>query len=643
MNRPVYEKNMEALRQKYPVWAAMLENQKRKKRNFDVIAEQSLLGDTILKVNQNGRVLYLNGKYAPSAVVERWLQQQGKIEEYTPVVILGISNGYHIRRIMESVPKTSNILIYEPSFELFRRAMEEVDLSFLFAPDIPVGLMVDGINEGELDLYFHLMISYDNMTLLKCYTSGNYNVLFPEQTETFIKELKAYVERLIVTWNTLVRYTDVKAKNTFYNLPYLCEGYSVEALQGILPEDVPAIVVSAGPSLNKNIMELKKAAGKACIIATDTAMKVLLNAGIVPHLFVIIDGLKPGVLFEHKDLSKVPMVTMTGVSVEPMKYHKGKKFFYNSNSPFEQKILADLSEKEKKNRILPGLVTGGSVANSAYSLGVYMGAKTILLVGQDLAMTGNRTHADGTFQEKMDEIDVQNGEYLQVDAVGGGKVWTRDDFDRYRKWFEDCAKGWSHITMVDATEGGALIHGSKVMTLKRAIAKYCKRDFNVKWHIDRCKKLFQGENQAFALKYLIDSEKKLAEVKRRAKEGLRSYERMETLLRKPTVTDRELQKALKKVKKVNNYMERDYMAETVMDSLAGIDYTLRPGIYKVHEDRKAELLDVAEHGKLVLYAVAVGTDEIAQLARETILPYAKAQQSQSQTQRPDSKEKTKHV
>ena len=134
MNRPVYEKNMEALRQKYPVWAAMLENQKRKKRNFDVIAEQSLLGDTILKVNQNGRVLYLNGKYAPSAVVERWLQQQGKVEEYTPVVILGISNGYHIRRIMESVPKTSNILIYEPSFELFRRAMEEVDLSFLFAP-----------------------------------------------------------------------------------------------------------------------------------------------------------------------------------------------------------------------------------------------------------------------------------------------------------------------------------------------------------------------------------------------------------------------------------------------------------------------------------------------------------------------------
>ena len=105
---------------------------------------------------------------------------------------------------------------------------------------------------------------------------------------------------------------------------------------------------------------------------------------------------------------------MTGVSVEPMKYHKGKKFFYNSNSPFEQKILADLSEKEKQNRILPGLITGGSVANSAYSLGVYMGAKTVLLVGQDLAMTGNRTHADGTFKAQMDEIDVHDVYYFEV-------------------------------------------------------------------------------------------------------------------------------------------------------------------------------------------------------------------------------------
>lgn len=623
MNKPVYEKNMDALRKKYPSWANIIENTKRKKRNFDVIAEQSLMGDTILKVNDQGRVLYLNGKYAPSMVVERWLEQQVKIEEYTPVVIIGISNGYHIRRIIESVPKTSNILIYEPSFELFRREMEEVDLTFLFELNKAVGIIVEGLNEGEMEGYLRLMISYDNMTSLKYYTSGNYQELFYEQVHVFVKKLKAHVERLDVLWNTLVRYTNVKAKNTFSNLPYLIEGYSVEDLHGILPEDVPVIIVSAGPSLNKNIVDLKKAVGKACIIATDTAMKPLLNAGIIPNLFVIIDGLKPGLLFEHKDLSKVPMVTMTGVSIEPMEYHKGKKFFYCSDSFFEQKILEELSKKEKRDRLLLRLPTGGSVANSAYSVGALMGARTVILVGQDLALTGNRTHADGTFQEKMDEIDVENGGYFEVEAIDGGKVWTRDDFDMYRKWFEDIAETWSHVTMVDATEGGALIHGSKVMTLKKAIRKYCQREFNVKWHIDHCKKLFMGENQKIAFTYFADSEKKLMEVKKKAKEGIRYYEQLERLLKKPSVTDNELQKILKKIKKINNYMEKDYMAETVMDSLMGLEYTMRTSVYQVQEERKTELQEVAQQGKLLLYGVTVAADEIAEIANETIIPYAK--------------------
>ena len=459
-----------------------IENYKNKnipQQYIDVIVEKSYTGYEILKVKQKEKIRYLNGKYAPEAVVEEWLNKNGRIEEYSPIVIVGISNGIHIKKIMDKAPKTSNIIIYEPSLELFKREIEEVDLSFLFKLDIPVGIIVEGLNESEISTYFRLMISYDNMTSLKCYISGNYVDLFPKETKKFVTMLRRYIDEISTTWNTLVRYTDIKAKNTFTNLPYLCEGYSIEQLKGILPEDVPTIVVSAGPSLNKNLMDLKKAVGKACIIATDTAMKPLLNAGIFPDLFVIIDGLKPGCLFEHESISKIPMVTMTGVSVEPMEYHKGKKFFYYSGSPFEHEILRKLGEAEKKVKTLPDLVTGGSVATSAYSLGVYMGSKTIILIGQDLALTDNKTHADGTFEDKMKEIDMNQGEYFEVESVDGGKVFTRFDFDHYRKWFEDYIKKWNMITLVDATEGGALIHGSKVMTLKNAIKKYCKSSFNV--------------------------------------------------------------------------------------------------------------------------------------------------------------------
>lgn len=626
MNKLIYEKNMEALKGKYPVWAAILESVKRKKRNFDVKTEQNLMGDTtILKVTQEGKTLYLNGKYAPSAVIERWFEKQGKIEEYAPIVIVGVSNGEHIRQIIERAPKTSNILIYEPSFEIFRRAMQEVDLSFIFQPDIPVGIIVEEMNQEELEAYFHLFISYDNMALLRYYISGNYHELFPEQTEKFITCLKKYISDIHVGWNTKLRYANVRAVNVFVNLPYLYEGYSVRELYGMLPEDVPVILVSAGPSLNKNIMELKKAEGKACIIATDTAMKPLLNAGITPNLFVIIDGLKPEILFQHKDISKVPMVTMTAVSTEPMACHKGKKFFYGADSAFEDNLTGDLEKKESEqhNRVIPYIVTGGSVATSAYALGLNMGAKTVILVGQDLAMTGNKTHANGTFQDEMSDIVVESGEYFEVESVDGGKVLTRADFDLYRRWFEDHFKEWDHVTVIDATEGGALIHGSKIMTLKKAIQKYCVREFNVKWHVDRCKKLFVGDDREKVLDCFSNSLKKLEEVKKKAKEGLRYYECLEKLVRKSSVMDQELAKVLKKISKVNRYMESDYMARTVMDSLEGLNYTLRPLAYRMQENKQGELLDVAEQGKVLMYGVAVAVDEISSIAEQTIVKYAK--------------------
>lgn len=277
--------------------------------------------------------------------------------------------------------------------------------------------------------------------------------------------------------------------------------------------------------------------------------------------------------------------------------------------------------------MLPCLMSGGSVATSAYCLALNMGAKTVILMGQDLAMTGNRTHADGTFQDKMDEIDKNSLEYFEVESVDGGKVLTRDDFNLYREWFEKWIKEWSHITTVDATEGGALIHGTKIMTLKNAIRRYCKRDYNVKWHIDHSKKLFVGENREIALNYFLDSVKKLEEVEKKAKEGMRYYERLEKVVRKKNSTEQELNKVLKKIKKMNYYMETDFMAQTVTDSLAGLDYTLRPLVYRMQEEQIDELLDVAAQGKVMMYGIAVAANEIKRIADETIVNYAKRHSS----------------
>lgn len=623
MNKEIYEKNMDSIRKKYPNWADFIEN---KKYTMDpricVEVDQAYNGTTIFRVSYDGKILYLNGKYNPAHAGKDWLEQIEKIDDFATVIIIGIHDGIHIRNILKEVKPTTNIMIYEPSIEVFIKAIEEVDLSFLFEEHVPIGLIVDGINEKEQTVYLHTMIHYDSMTMMKIYLSDNYDNIFPEKVKAFVDDIKEYTLDIQKNWNTIVRYTNVNAKNIFNNSKYMYRGYSMQSLYRLLPKDVPTIVVSAGPSLNKNIQDLKEAVGKANIIATDTAMKPLLNAGIVPNFFVVVDGLKPGTLFQHKDISKVPMVAMTAISVEPMKIHKGKKFFYAADSALETEVMRRAYAKDHKTVMIPWLASGGSVANSAFSLGIFMGSETIILVGQDLAMTGNKTHADGTFKEKMDDIDVNSGEYFEIESIDGGKVLTRLDFKMYLDWFEDQIKEKSNIRVIDATEGGAKIHGSEIMTLKEAIEKCCKKKFSVKYRVSRLPQMLGSKGKEELLRVFEQTPQRLMEVHKKANIGVRQYERLEKLARKKQYTQGELEKLLKQIGKTNKYMENDYMAQVVNDSLRGVEYTMRPSIYQTKEDEKDEMLDIAQNGKFMMQAMAYAADELTELSKKTMVPFA---------------------
>ncbi len=70
--------------------------------------------------------------------------------------------------------------------------------------------------------------------------------------------------------------------NTFWNnITDIINQYGVGTLTNELKnndsENYAAFIVSAGPSLDKNVDELKKIQGRAMIMAVDTALKPLLK------------------------------------------------------------------------------------------------------------------------------------------------------------------------------------------------------------------------------------------------------------------------------------------------------------------------------------------------------------------------------
>lgn len=135
-------------------------------------------------------------------------------------------------------------------------------------------------------------------------------------------------------------------------------------------------MVASGPSLDKNIDELKGLKGKAFIMAADSALRVLLKHDIIPDMFVSVDALKNQKHFEYPGVENIPIFTDGTNNFRTLLKVKAPKFFMNDMNPHVNYFLT------KREILLPSFSSGGSVANDGYALAAAMGFQTIILVGQ---------------------------------------------------------------------------------------------------------------------------------------------------------------------------------------------------------------------------------------------------------------------
>ena len=150
--------------------------------------------------------------------------------------------------------------------------------------------VIDGLTGVKVENVIQKMISVEVMDHIKTFILPNYEMIFAKEMLLFAKTIREKCESCATYINTRTNFSNVFAQNLFANAPYILDGYKTKQLIEVIPRDIPAIIVAAGPSLNKNIKELKRAKGKAFIIAVDTAIKPLASEKIIPDMFAIVDG-----------------------------------------------------------------------------------------------------------------------------------------------------------------------------------------------------------------------------------------------------------------------------------------------------------------------------------------------------------------
>lgn len=511
-------------------------------------------GNGTLEINYKKNNIRLNSLYNPEKEAERWVAQFNFVNINISVLMFGVANGVYCDAILNKLEKDSMVILLEPDRELFVYCLRYFNMTRLIS-DNRIQIYIEGINEGEFHSALQNSINAIMIPSMIVCSYPGFDKIYKANFEKFKREILEKVRLEYILNFALEDRFKAGIDNTLKNLHFIKESNYTREFSRILPNDVPVIIVSSGPSLDKNISELKKAKNKAFIIAVDTAVQYLSKYGVNYDAIITID---PFITLKHFNCDacwQYPIFIGIKSSNEVLEHNSGRKIFMISSL-----FMSDLYRKH--NLEYSAFTIGGSVATDAFNVAVELGAKRIIFVGQDLAFGGEFSHAG----QKSDYEKYMDEDIKYVEDIYGNTIKTRSDWVRYLDWFNDeIAKLNGTIDIIDATEGGAKINGARVMKLSDAIDKYCNNCFDFKQVISEKKLTFSDEQYIEVKKDIVNMKKELEIIKEKAEYGIKITE---GILNKNNGNNLDRQKELyinKKIKEINEFIESQLVYSIIYD------------------------------------------------------------------------------
>lgn len=600
MSDILFEKNMTALRKRDPDIADYISNLSDDSANMvngsDIsVGVTDVAGKSILYATKGDKTYRLDSLYEPDQMLDLWFKGLG--EEWNlncKCFMFGLGNGLFARKFLKTARHDCVMFIEEPSGVILKTALENFDLSDILG-DKRIKLIFDPIFESSalFSLYLDIM-DYTDIYAYKGSFYPNYPDLFSKDAVGFVDRIQRARDHAGANQIVTDRFGGDFNRNTFNNLIFLRESKDIEKLAESVPEGIPAIIVAAGPSLDKNIKEIKNAKGKSIIISTDTALKPLSLAGIVPDIAAIMDGKKDERYLSEADSRTVPLACTPRCGTEFLHLHTGIKFFTDD---FCNHLNAFIETTGKK---MERLASGGSVANDCFSLAKMFHCDTIIMMGQDLAYTGDKTHSEVTVRGSV-KTEVEDLEHVVMDVdIDGNPVRSSQEFRLYREWFEKQIAENPDLTVIDATEGGVRIAGSILMTARDAIEKYCTNDFDFESLISKAEPLFDEEKKKKFDDYIRKVPGQMNELRRIIRETLSDYRSMRRLVENNNYHGSQMKKLYDNCQKQTKRIESSPVIEYVHNQLQGKSSELLDNVNKLEKDEKQELLAVCDIGEKYL-------------------------------------------
>jgi hypothetical protein len=415
---------------------------------------QSLNGMINLKINTGGTETYLHSKYDPESEAEKWMENllnKGSLEEQ--VLLFGNGMGYFLEVLLRN-RQVKRIIVIEPDVQAFNALLLHRDLQALLS-DEKIKLVAVGDHELILAQVAD-MITKTMTGDLSIVAPPVYQRLYSDKLKSLREKVQEAIYNDISNLQTYEKFQKLWLRNILLNIPFTVKYPSVSSLKDVLKgRDV--VVVGSGPSLEVDVHFLKDLKKKCFIIAAGSSIQALQHFEIDPDLVVTMDGGRPNLfVFRKVDSTRSPLVFITQTYFEVLDiYHNEMAFAIFAEDP--------VSEYLYKDEEVPIFRATASVTGTALQLADFMGAKQVILLGQDLSYPDDKYYSSGV-QHLSEALKnrILNEADDWVENVHGGKNRSTRVMTLTRKNIEMNIKALNMkgIRVINSSRGGAIIEGT---------------------------------------------------------------------------------------------------------------------------------------------------------------------------------------
>ncbi|EAJ3497161.1 motility associated factor glycosyltransferase family protein [Campylobacter coli] len=508
-----------------------------------------------------------------------------KTPRYPFVCIYGIGNALLIKNLAKHY---KHLFVFESEIELFILALSTIDLSEELKT-----YQVILFDVAAKDVEIHIAMVFDQQSILEylslyeMFISSHYYLKYYEISILSLNEL------CIKSASVAIRNADITCF-----LPLLTHGQFLQNIPSML-ESIPfqrilnerknkfenAIVVSAGPSLAKQLSLLKAYQDKAVIFCADGALSMLEKEGIIPDYVTNLDFTDLAMkFFQNKENLKQSIIALE-CATHP-------NIVRSLNAENCMIVLRNKALYQRFNLNDFGYIdTGTHVSHFSYTLALALGFKNIIMIGQDLAFDkeGN-SHSKGfDFGEKFS--GEENIDKLKVPAYAGkGEVLTHITWNDYRIKLEYLfACNSKEAKFYNATEGGARINFTEELSFKECCEKLLTK-FKPKFELP--KSLTKNRSDKLLVKFKEKIQKDQDNAKRFLDDALALKQILENILSKDFILPLEfLEKVYQNIENFNHSLDTDeFIQDEVLRGAFAYRGKMIADVLKLHIQDKTHFI-----------------------------------------------------